>query len=143
MLCKNSSQYIQTDPSNGQNPASTTNNNIIVLGKFNNYFRQKNTDPEAGLNPNRVIGVEYFDDTTYINIDDKNERWKKGQVLRFVFDDKIDVNGHNIIFRTDSQNIFGQGQYNKTMVIIKPSDLISNRPIFEIYCTDENHIYLT
>ena len=138
MICKNVSRYIQSDPSNGQNPGATANNNIIVLGTFSNYFKQKNTDPETGLNSNRTVGVEYFDDTLYVNIDDKNVRWKNGQILKFVFDDKIDVNGHNIVFRTDSQNIFGDGAYGKVMVIIPPTMLISNRPIFEIYCTDEN-----
>ena len=108
------------------------------LGKFTNYFKQKNTDAELGLNPLRTVGVEYFDDTIYINIDDRNVRWKNGQILKFVFDDKIDVNGHNIVFRTDSQNTFGQGEYGKVMVIIPPTSIISNRPIFEIYCTDEN-----
>ena len=138
MLNGNNSGYIQTDTGNGQNLGATANNNILVLGTFNNYFKQKNTDPETGSNPGRVVGVEYFDDTLYVNIDDKNVRWKNGQMLKFVFDDKIDVDGHNIIFRTDSQNIFGQGAYNKTMVIISPSMLSSNKPIFEIYCTDEN-----
>ena len=138
MVCKNNSGYIQTDPSNGQALGATANNNIIVLGKFTNYFKQKNTDPETGLNPTRTIGVEYFDDTVYINVNDLNVRWKNGQILKFVFDEKINVNGHNIIFRTDSQNIFGQGSYGKTMVIIPPTALISDRPIFEIYCTDEN-----
>jgi hypothetical protein len=138
MLCGNSSGYIQTNSNNGQDFNNLNDNNILVLGTFNNYFKQKNTDPETGSNPNRIIGVEYFDDTLYINIDDKNIRWKNGQTLKFVFDEKIDVNSHNIIFRTDSQNIFGQGAYNKTMVIISPSMLISDRPIFEIYCIDEN-----
>lgn len=138
MLCGTTSGYIQTSPNNGQTFSNITDNNILVLGTFNNYFKQKNTDPETGLNSSRIVGVEYFDDTVYVNIDDKNVRWKNGQILKFVFDDKIDVNGHNIIFRTDSQNIFGQGAYGKTMVIISPSMLSSNKPIFEIYCTDEN-----
>lgn len=134
MLCKNSSDYIETGISNGQDTtnANLTDNNILVLDKFTNYFRQKNQNPDP------ITGIETFGDTLYINIDDSNQRWKNGQMLKFVFDDKIDTSGYNIIFRTDKQNVFGNGSYGKTMVIVSQSMLLSNRPIFEIYCTDEN-----
>jgi hypothetical protein len=134
MLCSNSTNSLVTGISNGQNPISTnvTDSNILTLSTFTNYFRQKN------LNSDPNTGIETFGDTLYINIDDLNVRWKNGQILKFVFDDKIDTSGYNIIFRTDSQNIFGNGSFGKTMVIISPTMLISNRPIFEIYCVDEN-----
>lgn len=134
MLCKNSSNYLETGVSNGQDTtnANLTDNNILVLDKFTNYFRQKNQNSDP------ITGIETFGDTMYINIDDSNQRWKNGQMLKFVFDDKINTSGYNIIFRTDKQNVFGNGAYGKTMAIISQSMLLSNRPIFEIYCADEN-----
>jgi hypothetical protein len=132
MLCGNNSNFIETGISNGQTPTSLVDGNILVLDKFTNYFRQKNQNADP------ITGIETFGDTLYINIDDKNIRWKNGQVLKFVFDEKIDTNGYNIVFRTDSQNVFGNGSYGKTMVILSTTMLLSNRPIFEIYCTDEN-----
>ena len=139
MFCKNSSKFIQTTFGNGQNfsPGATANNNILVLDKFSNYFRQSNT------NPNPVDGIEYFGDTVYINIDDKNCKWKVGQVIRFVFNNSINASGYSIIFRTDSTNIFGNGNYGKVIGIIPAVSLYtkangSASPIFEIICTDEN-----
>jgi len=134
MLCGNSSNNIQTTSSNGQNYATTNlvDNNILVLGTFTNSFRQINQNPDP------TTGIETFADTVYINIDDKNVRWKNGQMLKFVFNEKILTAGFNIIFRTDSQNSLGNGTYGKIMAIISPAMLLSDRPIFEIYCTDEN-----
>jgi hypothetical protein len=134
MLCGNTSNNIETTTSNGQNYATTNlvDNNILVLGTFTNSFRQTNQNPDP------VTGIETFADTVYINIDDKNVRWKNGQMLKFVFNEKINNGGFNIIFRTDSQNVLGNGTYGKIMAIISPAMLLSDRPIFEIYCTDEN-----
>lgn len=137
MLCKNDSSFIQTTFGNGQTFTSTTDNNIIVLDKFSNYFRQNNT------NANPVDGIEYFGDTVYINIDDKNYKWKNGQVVRFVFNQPINASGYSIIFRTDSQNIFGNGVYGKVIGIIPAAALFTRPngsaiPIFELICTDEN-----
>jgi hypothetical protein len=134
MLSSNSSNNIETGTSNGQDTSlsNLTDSNILVLGTFTNFFRQTNQNPDP------ITGIETFGDTVYVNIDDKNVRWKNGQMLKFVFNDKIDTGGFNIVFKTDSQNVFGNGNYGKIMVIISPSMLLSNRPILEIYCTDEN-----
>jgi hypothetical protein len=132
MSCLNTSGYIQTTFANGQTFGNAIDNNILVLGKFTNYFKQYNT------NPNPLTGIEDFGDTVYINIKDKDVRWKNGQTLRFVFQDKINTGGLDIVFRTDSENVFGNGTYGKIMAIIPSVDLLSDRPIFEITCTDEN-----
>ena len=80
--------------------------------------------------------IETFSDNVYINIDDTNNRWMKGQVLRFVFDDFINIAGNNITFKTDKGNRFKQGVYGKTIGDITPSMLFSNKPIIEITCMD-------
>lgn len=130
MICKNSSTYLLTTTDNGMNLSSTTSNNILVLGQFNNYFKQKNQNPSSS-------GVEIFDDNLYITIDDSNVDWSNGQTVKIVFDNPINVNGLNIIFKTDAKNKIGQGAFEKIMAIIKPSQLLSNRPIIEIYCENE------
>ena len=137
MICKNSSKFIQTTFGNGQTFTSTADNNILVLDNFGNYFRQSNT------NNNPLDGIEYFGDTVYINISDKNVRWKVGQTLRFVFNDSINASNHSIVFRTDSENVYGNGEYGKIIGIITAASLYtrsdgSSSPIFEIICTDEN-----
>lgn len=129
MICKNSSGYLLTNTDNGINLSSTTNSNILVLGKYNNYFKQ--------INQNNIGGVEKFGDNLYINIDDSNVAWSRGQTLRLVFDKPINLNGLNIIFKTDAKNVLGEGAYQKKIAIIKTADLISNRPIIEIYCENE------
>jgi len=132
MSCTNSSGFIQTSFGNGQTFTNTNDNNILVLGKFSNYYKQRNTTP------NPLTGVEDFNDTVYINIKDKDVRWKNGQTIRFVFEDKINTGGYDIVFRTDSENLFGSGNYGKIMTIIPSVTLLSDRPIFEITCIDEN-----
>jgi len=136
MICKNSSKYLLTDNGNGKTFTSTTNNNIIVLDKFTNYFRQKNQNADSN-------GVETFQDNFYINVDDKNYKWKNGQTLKLVFENKIKTNNYNIVFKTDSQNRFGNGQYNKIIGTVQTSQLFpltdgSYMPIIEIICIDEN-----
>jgi hypothetical protein len=131
-ICKNTSGYLQTGFSNGQTFTNVTDNNILVLGKYGNYFRQKNT------NPNLSTGIETLGDTLYINVEDKSIRWKNGQTMKIVFEDPIDAAGFNIVIRTDSENVYGNGAYGKNVGIISSPMLISNKPIFEIICTDEN-----
>ena len=132
MICKNTSKFLQTGFGNGQTFTDVINNNILVLGKFGNYFKQTNTNPDP------ITGIETLNDTLYINIEDKTTRWRNGQTMRIVFDGAINTDGYNIIIRTDSENVFGNGAYGKVIKIINPSTLISNKPIFEVICTDEN-----
>lgn len=131
MLCKNDSRYLRTNLGNGGTITATTNNNILVLGNYTNYFKQKNQ------NSNINTGIETFEDNLVINIDDSNVKWSRGQVLRIVFDDKINLSGLGIIIKTDVKNVYGLGVYGKTVAYIKQAQLISNRPIIEIYCEDE------
>jgi hypothetical protein len=131
-LCKNSSKFLKTNSQNGRNSSSTTYNNVLVLGQYTNYFKQRNTNPDPST------GIEYVQDTFYINIDDSSIGWKNGQTLKIVFEDPIDMSGFNMVIRTDSISRFGGGIFGKTISIIRPSSLISNKPIIEIICTDES-----
>lgn len=130
--CQNLSGFLSTDFGNGKNLADTNLNNILTLNKYNNYFKQINQDP------NPLTGLEDFDDDLLININDHSNKWKTGQIMRIVFEDPINTNGQNIIIKTDEENIFNNGIYGITIGIIYTPQLISNRPIFEIICTDES-----
>jgi hypothetical protein len=131
-ICKNSSKFLKTNNLNGRNTSSTTNNNVLILGQYSNYFRQRNTNSDPST------GIEYVQDTFYINIEDSSTLWKNGQMMRIVFEDPIDLSGYNMVIRTDSTSRLGRGIYGKTIGIINSSSLISNKPIIEIICTDEN-----
>lgn len=132
MICENDSGFLSTSINNGQDLNDISTNNILVLDKFTNYFKQINQDPDP------ITGEEVFDDNLIINIRDKNQRWKKGQTLRIVFNNPINTNGLNIEIRTDSENQLGNGTYGKIVGIISSPMLLSNKPIFEIICVDEN-----
>ena len=128
--CGNTSKNIITDLGNGKTPTNTTNGNILFLGEYTNYFKQKNQNPDP------TTGIETFSDNVYINIDDLSNNWMKGQVLRFVFDDFIDMSGNTITFMTDKDNKFKQGVFGKIIGVITTSMMFSKKPIIEITCTD-------
>lgn len=131
MICQNTNGFLSTSLNNGQSPNNVNIGNQILLDKFTNYFRQINQNPDPFTN------IENFDDNLIINVRDKNQKWKKGQVLRFVFNDPINTMSNNIIFRTDSENEKNNGIYGITIGIITTPMLLSNKPIFEIICVDE------
>lgn len=130
-ICKNTSSFIDTGVSNGKTFTDINNGNIIVLEKYGNYFKQVNQDPDP------ITGIETFDDNVYINISDKTNRRKKGQTFRFVFSEAINFNGYNLVFRTDSENFFGDGVYQKQICSINANEIISSKPIIELICLDE------
>jgi hypothetical protein len=72
-----------------------------------------------------------------IYIDDQGVRFKEGQVIRFVFDTPLALNGKNIVFYTDKTNKFGLGVLNKIIGTIPAIDLIGTKPILELTCIDE------
>jgi len=132
VICKNTSGQLLTDVNNGRVVTSTTNGNVLTLGTFTNYFKQKNTnaDPDTG--------IETLQDSLYINIDDTNVKWKKGQTFRLVFNDPIATDGYNMVFRTDAANTLGGGAYGKIIYTVLTSELLSSKPIIEITCTDDS-----
>lgn len=71
-----------------------------------------------------------------IFVDDSSNPFAKGQVSRIVFPAAIDMAGRNIQIFTDSVNRKGYGNYGVTIGNIFASDLLSDRPIFEITCLD-------
>jgi hypothetical protein len=132
VICKNESGQLLTNVNNGRVVTSTTNGNVLTLGTFTNYFKQKNTNADPGT------GIETLQDSLYINIDDTNVKWKKGQTFRLVFNDPIATDGYNMVFRTDAANTLGGGAYGKIIYTVLTSELLSSKPIIEITCTDDS-----
>lgn len=99
--------------------------NVIELKEFSNYYLYNN--PTIQTATGNVV----------IKIDDSNVRWKTGQVFRFSFDTAIDMGFFDMIFYTDSNNLFSLGSYGKVIGSINYTE-IGNKPLFEIVCIDAN-----
>lgn len=123
-----STGYLSYDIDNGVFDINDINyaarNNAISLGVFSNYFRNKT--PNATLTTDLVI-----------NIDDKVNKWKTGQTMRFVFGNEINLNGNDIVIFTDKENKFNNGIYGKTIGVIDTLNILSNKPVFDIICVND------
>jgi len=72
-----------------------------------------------------------FDSNLNIYLDDTITNWKKGQVVRVTFKNKIkNLSTHYITLWTDKSNGWSQ------KLSISLSDLLSNKPYIEIVCVD-------
>lgn len=131
VTCGNTSGNLSTAFGNGRDHESLTDGNVIGLGAFCSYFKQRNTnsDPQTG--------IESFTDDLYVNINDTN-RWKKGQSLRLVFEGPVDLAGHNIVFWTDAADAFGGGAYERQIAVAYAAQVTGTAPILELVCTDES-----
>lgn len=100
----------------------------ITLQPFSNYYRHSVNG--AILTANNDL---------YVKIDDSSTKWTRGQVLRLVFDDVLDMQAYSIIFQTDKLGTFGNGSYGVFMGSVSGAefDIASDRPIFDIMCVDE------
>tara|TARA_B110000285_G_scaffold46295_2_gene51937 strand:- start:33285 stop:35273 length:1989 start_codon:yes stop_codon:yes gene_type:complete len=75
---------------------------------------------------------ESFDSNLNIYLDDTVSSWKKGQVVRVSFKDKIkDLSTHSISVWTDKKGGWSE------KINIPASILLSNQPYIEIVCIDE------
>ena len=71
-----------------------------------------------------------------IYIDDSTIGWKKGQIFKVAID-TIDVDGNDINLWTSKSTGF-----NINIATISPSQLITNKPYFEIVCIDPiNYVF--
>jgi hypothetical protein len=78
-----------------------------------------------------------------IYIDDSSIQWKKGQIVRLVFNNQLLMGSSNIRIFTDSLNRLNQGSYGIIVATI-PTNQISTQPIIELICTEEgilNFVY--
>ena len=103
-------------------------NNILELGAFTNYFVHQNSGAQIVL----LKDLQIF-------INDSVSPWKKGQVLRLVFDDEIIPTVYDIKIYTDALNKKNIGTYAVQIGIVNDLDFTPslNKPIFDIICLDE------
>jgi hypothetical protein len=64
----------------------------------------------------------------YIYIDDTAVTWKKGQVLKLVFNNNIDLNGNAMVLDLNMA----------ANIIIPAASFISTKPYIEIICENPN-----
>jgi hypothetical protein len=120
---------------NGLTLINPDDNNILSFDKFTNYFRQESTG-HSTVDP--ITGIDNMQGDLFININDDPNHWKNGQTYRIVFANSIDLQGNTIYIKTDSRNRLGFGTFGVTIGTITPEDVISNKPIIDIVCTNEN-----
>jgi len=103
-------------------------NNVLELVNFSNYTVHQNNGIPIILSKDLEI---FINDTTVA--------WKKGQVLRLVFEDQIDPAVFDIKIYTDALNKNNGGVYGKLITIVNNVEFAPsfNAPIFDIICLDD------
>lgn len=124
-------ENLQQDFNLSVNPIGTldlSNDNIITLIPFSNYYRHEN----AGLPLNTSANV-------IIKIDDTITRWKNGQKFRIVIKDAINLDTYPLIIYTDAIDRLKTGtNYNAFVGALTTNDFNSDgTAIFEIICINE------
>lgn len=84
----------------------------------------------------RVNTINEAQSDLLIFIDDSNIQWKKGQVIRLVFDNNVLIGSHDIRIFTDSTNRLSGGLYGIEAAVI-PNEKISLNPIIELICIEQ------
>jgi len=104
-------------------------NNVIELTTFTNYIVHQNSGAETVL----TRDLEVF-------INDSVIPWKKGQVLRLVFDDELVPDIYNLKVYTDSLNKKNLGAYGVLVGLLSDIDFTSsgNKPIFDVICLNSD-----
>lgn len=101
--------------------------NIVTLGKYKNYVRHENDNIEVVLDRD----FELF-------INDTDVAWSKGQTMRIIFSDGMDLNIFDLKIYTDALNTQNGGVYGTLIGILNDLDFSpsDNKPMFDITCVD-------
>ena len=103
-------------------------NQYGVWSKLNLYTNR--------LSLNNLLNQEVLNSNLNIYIDDSTNGWKKGQVFKVAID-RLDVNGYDINVWTNKA-----GGFTTSITVIAPSQLITDKPYFEIVCVDPvNYVF--
>lgn len=103
-------------------------NNVLELGNFTNYFVHQN----GGVQTVLIKDLQIF-------INDSVVSWKKGQIVRLVFEDELVPSIYDVKIYTDALNKRNTGIYGVGIGVLNELDFTpsSNKPIFDIICLDE------
>ena len=110
--------------------------NTVPLSIYTNYLKHKNNGISITAN-NDII----------LKIDDSINKWKKGQVLRLVIGDDIDLGNYSLVILTNAK-----GEYPKSSPSGVPYSTVvagflnpqfsgsGYNPIFDIVCVDDKNL---
>lgn len=103
-------------------------NNVLELGNFTNYFVHQNGGAQTVL----IKDLQIF-------INDSVTSWKKGQIVRLVFEDELVPAIYDVKIYTDALNKKNTGIYGVGIGVLNELDFTpsSNKPMFDIICLDE------
>ncbi len=129
----------QQDYNIGDNSLLTINpvaGNTISLQLYTNYIKHKNNGLSITANNDIVI-----------KIDDTTNKWKKGQTLRLVIGDSVDLGNYSLVILTDALGEYPKGTpsgvpYSTVVAGFINSQFQSSsyKPIFDIVCIDEKNL---
>ena len=128
--------YNLPDTSSYNFSLNSVSGNILALNQYNNYYKYKN----YGLTITLVNDL-------IIKIDDTNNQWKRGQSFRLIFDDKVLLNGNNLLIYTDAKGLYPIGAPSGVSYGVLVGGFTQNifdssndQPIFDIVCVDEKNL---
>jgi hypothetical protein len=126
----------QQDYNIAQNSVFTINpvsGNTLPLVLYTNYLKHKNNGVSITAN-NDII----------IRIDDSLNKWKKGQVLRLVIGDDLELGNYSLVLLTNALGEYPKGTpsgvpYSTVVAGFVNSQFSSSsyKPIFDIVCIDD------
>ena len=129
----------QQDYNVGTNSLFTINpvaGNTVSLELYTNYLKHKNNGLSITANNDIVI-----------KIDDTTNKWQKGQVLRLVIGDDIDLGNYSLVILTDALGEYPKGTPSGVPYSTVVAGFIniqfqnsSYKPIFDIVCVDDKNL---
>jgi hypothetical protein len=129
----------QQDYNVGTNSLFTINpvaGNTVSLELYTNYLKHKNNGLSITANNDIVI-----------KIDDTINKWQKGQVLRLVIGDDIDLGNYSLVILTDALGEYPKGTPSGVPYSTVVAGFIniqfqnaSYKPIFDIVCVDDKNL---
>lgn len=107
--------------------------NTLSLQEYSNYFKHKNNGLSISANSDIII-----------KIDDSINKWKKGQSIRLVIGDEVDLSNYSLVILTDSTGSYPLGAPSGVPYSIVVAGFINTsfinstyKPIFDIVCIDD------
>lgn len=129
----------QQDYNLGSNSLFTINpvaGNTVALEIYTNYLKHKNNGLSITSNNDIVIKV-----------DDSINKWQKGQVLRLVIGDDIDLGEYSLVILTDALGEFPKGTpsgvpFSSVVAGFINIQFVNSdyKPIFDIVCVDDKNL---
>lgn len=132
----NDNQTYNVGADNGAVTVSTTSLNVIPLRPYGNYTKHVNNGIPITLTSDLVI-----------RIDDSNVKWRKGQVYRFSFGDKIYPGDYSVNILTDASGLYPLSNpsgvpYSNIIISLSNENFLLRdyNPVIDIVCIDPENL---